>query len=150
MEPFRIAVSQADVEQLDANASAFVAYCGNRNLWQSRRSADTDRTGGHVAAKSLHADGPGRARTCHHYTKVRSVSVPGGQITVTTSSDEIGNVSAKWAETGGPPVTAPLRKGFKLTVLTQVIPFELNGSSSPRYLTLGYRLDIVLPAGRAV
>jgi two-component sensor histidine kinase len=81
--------------------------------------------------------------------KYGALSVPGGQITVTTSSDEIGNVSAKWAETGGPPVTAPLRKGFGSTVLTQVIPFELNGSSSPRYLTLGYCLDIVLPAAVA-
>jgi light-regulated signal transduction histidine kinase (bacteriophytochrome) len=81
--------------------------------------------------------------------KYGALSVPGGQITVTTSSDEIGNVSAKWAETGGPPVTAPLRKGFGSTVLTQVIPFELNGSSSQRYLTLGYCLDIVLPAAVA-
>jgi two-component sensor histidine kinase len=81
--------------------------------------------------------------------KYGALSVQGGQITVTISSDEIGNVSVTWAETGGPPVTAPLRKGFGSTVLTQVIPFELNGSSSPRYLTLGYCLDIVLPAAVA-
>ena len=81
--------------------------------------------------------------------KYGALSVPGGKITVTTFSDEIGNVSVTWVETGGPPVTAPIRKGFGSTVLAQVIPFELNGSSSPRYLTLGYCLDIVLPAAVA-
>ena len=35
--------------------------------------------------------------------KYGALSVPAGQITVTTSSDEIGNVSVTWAEAGGPP-----------------------------------------------
>jgi light-regulated signal transduction histidine kinase (bacteriophytochrome)/CheY-like chemotaxis protein len=81
--------------------------------------------------------------------KYGALSVPAGQITVTTSSDEIGNVSVTWVETGGPAVSAPLRKGFGSTVLAQVIPFELNGSSTPRYLRLGYCFDIVLPAAAA-
>jgi hypothetical protein len=54
-----------------------------------------------------------------------------------------------WAESGGPAVIAPIRKGFGSTVLGEVIPFELNGSSSPRYLPLGHCLDIVLPAAVA-
>jgi light-regulated signal transduction histidine kinase (bacteriophytochrome)/CheY-like chemotaxis protein len=81
--------------------------------------------------------------------KYGALSVPGGQITVTTSSDEIGNVSVTWVETGGPAVTAPIRKGFGTTVLAQVIPFELNGTSTPRYHTLGYCFDIILPAAVA-
>jgi light-regulated signal transduction histidine kinase (bacteriophytochrome)/ActR/RegA family two-component response regulator len=81
--------------------------------------------------------------------KYGALSVPAGQITVTTSSDEIGNVSVTWAETGGPAVIAPIRKGFGSTVLAQVIPFELNGSSTPRYHRLGYCLDVVLPAAVA-
>ena len=59
------------------------------------------------------------------------------------------NVSVTWAEAGGPAVTAPIRKGFGSTVLAQVIPFELNGSSTPRYRRLGYCLDMVLPAAVA-
>jgi two-component sensor histidine kinase/CheY-like chemotaxis protein len=81
--------------------------------------------------------------------KYGALSVPAGQIFVTTSSDEIGNVSVTWAEAGGPAVTAPVRKGFGSTVLAQVIPFELNGSSTPRYHRLGYCLDIILPAAVA-
>ena len=50
---------------------------------------------------------------------------------------------------GRAAVTAPVRKGFGSTVLAQVIPFELNGSSTPRYHRLGYCLDIVLPAAVA-
>jgi light-regulated signal transduction histidine kinase (bacteriophytochrome) len=81
--------------------------------------------------------------------KYGALSVPAGQITVTTSSDEIGNVSVTWGEAGGPAVIAPIRKGFGSTVLAQVIPFELNGSSTPRYHRLGYCLDVVLPAAVA-
>ena len=81
--------------------------------------------------------------------KYGALSVPAGRITVTTSSDEVGNVSVTWAETGGPSVAAPVRKGFGSTVLAQVIPFELHGSSTPRYLTIGYCFDIALPAAVA-
>lgn len=73
----------------------------------------------------------------------------GGRITVTTSSDDISNVTVAWCETGGPVVSAPLRRGFGSTILEQIIPFELNGSSSPRFLPEGYRLDLVLPAAIA-
>lgn len=81
--------------------------------------------------------------------KYGALSVPAGQITVTTSRDEIGNVSVTWAEAGGPTVTPPIRNGFGSTVLAQVIPFELNGSSTPHYHRLGYHLDVVLPAAVA-
>jgi len=74
--------------------------------------------------------------------KYGALSVPSGQITVTTASDEIGNVSVTWVEAGGPAVTAPIRKGFGSTVLAQVIPFELNGNTMARYHTLGYCLTL--------
>jgi len=55
-------------------------------------------------------------------------------------------VTVAWCESGGPAVSAPLRRGFGSTILEQIIPFELNGSSSPRFLPEGYCLDLVLPA----
>lgn len=73
----------------------------------------------------------------------------GGQITVTTSTDDLSNVTVVWRETGGPAVSAPLRRGFGSTILEQIIPFELNGSSSPHFLPEGYCLDLVLPASIA-
>jgi light-regulated signal transduction histidine kinase (bacteriophytochrome) len=81
--------------------------------------------------------------------KYGALSSFGGRIRVTTSSDELGNVSVAWCETDGPAVSAPLRRGFGSTILEQIIPFELNGSSSPRFLPEGYCLDLVLPAAIA-
>ena len=81
--------------------------------------------------------------------KYGALSVFAGQITVTTSSDDLSNVKVAWRETGGPAVSAPLRRGFGSTILEQIIPFELNGSSSPRFLPEGYCLDLVLPAAIA-
>jgi two-component sensor histidine kinase len=81
--------------------------------------------------------------------KYGALSVPAGRITVTTSSDDLGNVTATWCETGGPTVSAPLRRGFGSTILEQIIPFELNGSSSPRFVPEGFCLDMVLPAATA-
>jgi CheY-like chemotaxis protein len=51
-----------------------------------------------------------------------------------------------WCETGGPIVSTPFRRGFGSTILEQIIPFELNGSSSPRFPPEGFCLDLVLPA----
>jgi len=78
--------------------------------------------------------------------KYGALSALGGRITVATSSDDLSNVMVTWRETGGPMVSAPLRRGFGSTILEQIIPFELNGSSSPRFLPEGYCLDLVLPA----
>jgi light-regulated signal transduction histidine kinase (bacteriophytochrome)/CheY-like chemotaxis protein len=81
--------------------------------------------------------------------KYGALSALGGQIFVTTSSDGVSNVSVAWRETGGPIVSAPVRRGFGSTILEQIIPFELNGSSTPRFLRDGYCLDMVLPAAVA-
>lgn len=81
--------------------------------------------------------------------KYGALAALGGQIAVTTSTDELSNVTVAWRETGGPVVSAPLRRGFGSTILEQIIPFELNGSSSPRFLPEGYCLDLVLPASFA-
>jgi light-regulated signal transduction histidine kinase (bacteriophytochrome) len=81
--------------------------------------------------------------------KYGALSTLGGQITVTTSHDDLSNVTIVWRETGGPAVSAPARRGFGSTILEQIIPFELNGSSSPRFLPEGYCLDLMLPAAVA-
>jgi light-regulated signal transduction histidine kinase (bacteriophytochrome)/CheY-like chemotaxis protein len=78
-----------------------------------------------------------------------ALSVDQGKIRVEVAADEIGNVAITWSETGGPPVSAPTRRGFGSTILEQVIPFELNGSSLSQYLRVGYRQEIVLPAAVA-
>ncbi|MBR0994634.1 GAF domain-containing protein [Bradyrhizobium japonicum] len=81
--------------------------------------------------------------------KYGALSTLAGRITVTTSQDDLSNVIVAWCETGGPMVSSPTRRGFGSTILEQIIPFELNGSSSPRFLPAGYCLDLVLPASIA-
>ncbi len=78
--------------------------------------------------------------------KYGALSVSAGKISVTTSADEIGNVSIAWCETGGPRVHPPSRRGFGSVLLEQAIPFELSGVSTPQYLPEGFCLDITLPA----
>ncbi len=82
--------------------------------------------------------------------KYGALSNNSGEVFVTTSKDEVGDISIVWRESGGPPVKIPTRRGFGSTILEQVIPFEVNGACIPQYLPHGFTLDIVLPAAVAV
>jgi CheY-like chemotaxis protein len=81
--------------------------------------------------------------------KYGALKQPGGHITLHTSVDETGNVAMTWQEGGGPPVAAPLHRGFGSTILDQVIPFELNGTCSAQYPVSGFVLELSLPAAVA-
>ena len=78
-----------------------------------------------------------------------ALSVPSGQITVETTSNPDGNVGISWGEMGGPAVTVPKRRGFGSTILTEVIPFEVDGISTPEFAPSGFTLAIELPAATA-
>jgi light-regulated signal transduction histidine kinase (bacteriophytochrome)/CheY-like chemotaxis protein len=73
----------------------------------------------------------------------------GGRVTITTSSDPVGVVTIGWLESGGPLVLPPTRRGFGSTIIEQAIPFELGGTSIPRYTPTGFSLEMVLPAASA-
>ncbi len=81
--------------------------------------------------------------------KYGALGIPNGQVTIASAVDEIGSVSVSWRETGGPRVTPPTRRGFGTTILEQAVPFEVNGTSSAKYLPTGFVLDLVLPAAVA-
>jgi light-regulated signal transduction histidine kinase (bacteriophytochrome)/CheY-like chemotaxis protein len=78
-----------------------------------------------------------------------ALSVPSGQITIESTTKPDGNVGIFWRETGGPPVTIPKRRGFGYTILTEVIPFEVDGISTPEFSPSGLTLAIELPAATA-
>lgn len=78
--------------------------------------------------------------------KYGALSSPHGQVSIKTLADREGNVSVSWIESGGPPVTPPTRRGFGSTILEHIIPFDVNGVSSPQYLPSGFRIDMTLPA----
>jgi two-component sensor histidine kinase len=48
-----------------------------------------------------------------------------------------------WVETGGPPVTPPLRKGFGTRVMTRICE-QLNGELKFDWCTDGLICDIVI------
>ena len=52
----------------------------------------------------------------------------------------------KWA---GRPYPLPKRRGFGYTILAEVIPFEVDGISTPEFLPSGFTLAIELPAATA-
>jgi CheY-like chemotaxis protein len=81
--------------------------------------------------------------------KYGALSTVPGIVTVETSLDEVHNVLVSWRESGGPAVTQPTRRGFGSTLIEQLIPFEMNGTSNPRFLRGGFVLDVLLPAAMA-
>jgi light-regulated signal transduction histidine kinase (bacteriophytochrome)/ActR/RegA family two-component response regulator len=82
--------------------------------------------------------------------KYGALSTRFGKVTVETGAGEDGSVEISWRETGGPPVVAPLRRGFGTSILEQLIPFEADGTSTPSFPATGFRLDIRLPPSAAV
>ena len=78
-----------------------------------------------------------------------ALSVPSGRIVIQSTSNPDGNVGIFWQEIGGPPVTTPKRRGFGYTILTEVIPFEVDGSSTPAFAPSGFTLAIELPGATA-
>jgi len=81
--------------------------------------------------------------------KYGALSVSDGIVTVETSLDKVHNILVSWRESGGPTVIPPPRRGFGSTLLEQLIPFEMNGTSKPQFLPAGFVLDILLPAAMA-
>ena len=93
------------------------------------------------------------ALVCHELVtnsrKHGALTVPSGRISVESTAGPDGNVGISWREMGGPPVAAPERRGFGYTILTEVIPYEVDGISTPEFSPSGFALTIKLPAAMA-
>ncbi|PKP92095.1 MAG: two-component system sensor histidine kinase/response regulator, partial [Alphaproteobacteria bacterium HGW-Alphaproteobacteria-16] len=55
----------------------------------------------------------------------------------------------KGRDIGGPPVTAPSRKGFGTTIIERSVPYDLGGEARVRYAAEGFEADFTIP-GRHV
>jgi two-component sensor histidine kinase len=82
-------------------------------------------------------------------TKYGALSTPTGRVRLnwTFASGERA-VRLVWAETGGPPVTAPARQGFGSRLIARALR-DLQGSAALRYEPDGVVCDmhLRLPAG---
>lgn len=51
----------------------------------------------------------------------------------------------RWVESGGPPVVEPTRRGFGSVIIERVVPFDLQGMASVKYLPAGLEAEFVIP-----
>jgi PAS domain S-box-containing protein len=75
--------------------------------------------------------------------KYGALSIPSGRIALTWRLQSVNRLFVRWVETGGPPVTPPLRKGFGTRVMTRICE-QLNGALDFDWRADGLICDIVI------
>ncbi len=78
--------------------------------------------------------------------KYGSLCAQTGSVEITLARTAFGDLSLRWCESGGPPVTAPSRQGFGTTIITRSIPHDLQGEAEVRYKLTGVEADFLIPA----
>ena len=78
--------------------------------------------------------------------KYGALSVPGGRIEVDWKRDGPGGLALRWRETGVGPVAPPEHRGFGSTILTTLLPAQLDGTASHRFEADGLCYDITVSA----
>ncbi len=78
--------------------------------------------------------------------KYGALSAPSGLLEVRWVVDVVGDLQVTWTETGGPPVVPPTRRGFGSVIVSQTIPFELQGESRVDYRSEGVTAFFRVPA----
>jgi light-regulated signal transduction histidine kinase (bacteriophytochrome) len=78
--------------------------------------------------------------------KFGSLSASGGVLEISWELTESGDCALTWAETGGPAVTPPTRKGFGTTLIDKTIVTDLGGTADLRYAPEGLQAHFKIPA----
>jgi PAS domain S-box-containing protein len=78
--------------------------------------------------------------------KYGALSVPKGHVHVQWSRVADGRLILSWTETGGPPVTAPSRRGFGTRVMDGMIRGHLNGEARFDWHAEGLAFEFIMPA----
>jgi chemotaxis family two-component system sensor kinase Cph1 len=77
--------------------------------------------------------------------KYGALSSPSGRVAIRWSLTGIGGVDLCWAESGGPAVSVPTRRGFGSTLIERALAMETDGQATLRYLPGGVVCDVALP-----
>ncbi|WP_294643341.1 HWE histidine kinase domain-containing protein, partial [uncultured Aureimonas sp.] len=77
--------------------------------------------------------------------KYGALSDSSGSVAVNWFIDENDACRIEWIESGGPPVTAPTRRGFGSTIIERSIPHDLSGEARIDYHLAGVRAHFTLP-----
>ncbi len=76
--------------------------------------------------------------------KYGALSGPEGRVDVTWTADE-GGVRLMWRESGGPPVTAPARRGFGSRLIERAMPLDLGGRAELDFAPDGLVCRLTFP-----
>ena len=82
--------------------------------------------------------------------KYGAFSVATGNVAVKWQVREDGGLGLSWTETGGPPVAAPVRRGFGSSLIERALTLETGGRAIIHYRPDGVVCDIVLPRASLV
>jgi len=77
-------------------------------------------------------------------SKYGALSSPAGRVSVEWRLQN-GNLILEWQESGGPPVTRPVRKGFGSRLLERLLSRDLGGDISLDYDPGGFKFSIRAP-----
>ncbi len=77
--------------------------------------------------------------------KYGAFSTPGGNVAVRWTLADDNSVSLSWAETGGPLVLPPTRRGFGSALIERALAMETGGRATLHYLPGGVACDVFLP-----
>jgi PAS domain S-box-containing protein len=83
-------------------------------------------------------------------TKYGSLSAAGGHVEITWSRTTDGQLSLRWIESGGPPVTPPTHRGFGRSIMENIIAGQLRGEVRFDWRDQGLACEIVLPLAEIV
>jgi two-component sensor histidine kinase len=79
-----------------------------------------------------------------------ALSAPGGRIRVSWQVEDANRkLRLQWAESGGPPVTAPVTAGYGSKLIQSAIAYQLQGQVEHEYAPGGFQAEIVIPLGTA-
>ncbi len=78
--------------------------------------------------------------------KYGALKTAGGHVAVEWSLDAFGRLLIDWVEHGGPPVSAPKRRGFGTTIIERSIRHDLSGDSVIEFHLAGLRARLTIPA----
>jgi two-component sensor histidine kinase len=83
---------------------------------------------------------------CTNALKYGALSTQNGKITLTTRVDSDAELlGLNWAEQGGPPVSAPTRRGFGLRLIEMSLSRRLQGRSQINFAPTGIICELDVP-----
>jgi light-regulated signal transduction histidine kinase (bacteriophytochrome)/CheY-like chemotaxis protein len=77
--------------------------------------------------------------------KYGALSAPGGRVSIHWALTANGGLELSWTESGGPPVSAPNRRGFGSTLIERALAMETDGTATLHYLPGGVVCEVALP-----